>query len=208
MSRYGRVGTWRQRGCVFRETLHLQQADLDFKHSTLTGARDQVQEVSGRCRFMPAAARRLRAAEGRPRSRPAPTRSYSSVLPHCGGRPLVPARTVHHTFDVLRARSLVSAWRTSPTKNPWICATPSSAGRCCAASKRTGLDHVADAIATDVGRTAESFLTPTGIVTAIPELRDRLRRFSRFSSGGPPMKQSLQALFANLVSQEFFLDSL
>ena len=162
------------------EALHLEQADVELETVSSHGARDQVQEVASSTASCPA---QLRLCHDT--LKPASLSLGNQASERSSSRPVVgllPHRTVHHTFDVLRRRL---GWvargghpqpRIHDLRHTFICRA------LLRGQQQNQLDHVADAIATYVGHAKVS--DTYWYVTAIPELMGiASERFSRFSSG-------------------------
>lgn len=166
-------------GMRVSEALHLKQADVNWKHSSLTVRETKFKKsrlVPLHSTTIEALARYAKASAAIFRQPSVETFFLTPV-----GRSL-PKRTVHHTFDVLRrqlgwvARGSHPQPRVHDLRHTFIC-------RALLRSQRDNqLDHGVDAIATYVGHAKVS--DTYWYVTAIPELMGiASERFSRFSSG-------------------------
>jgi integrase len=172
-------GTLAATGMRVSEALHLQQADLDFKHSVLTLRETKFKKsrlVPIHATTVEALARYAKATANAPRQP-----GVAAFFLTAAGRPL-PKRTVHHTFDVLRRRMGWGARGGHPQprihdlRHTFICRA------LLRGQQDNQIDHVADAIATYVGHAKVS--DTYWYLSATPELMGiASERFSRFSSG-------------------------
>jgi integrase len=166
-------------GMRLSEALHLKQADVNFKQSTLT-----VRETKfKKSRLVPLHSSTTEALARYAKSSAAVSReaSVKTFLLTAAGRCLA-KRTVHHTFDVLRrrlgwiARGSHRQPRIHDLRHTFICRA------LLRAQQDSQLDHVVDAIATYVGHAKVS--DTYWYVSATPELMGiASERFSCFSSG-------------------------